>query len=89
MLWTFTDDRMLHATTSIPWPESVLAEADVAFSTAQPRGVTPPTTDIQRSVRDRDGDLVPPGTRREEAGPSGPASHECLLVAGRMVRPRD
>jgi hypothetical protein len=71
LLWTYVGDEKLFAQAPIMWPTTVLAgdssiDADVSFSTAQPRGAAPATmTELFGRVYDRTGTELPEGSHVE------------------------
>jgi hypothetical protein len=65
LLWTYAGEQKLYATTAVAWPDDGTARVDVDFSTRQPLGAAPTTTEFGGEVYDRDGRRVPPGSRVE------------------------
>jgi hypothetical protein len=62
VLWTNDDATTYYATAPVPWPDAPTATADITFSTANPRGAAPQTSEFEGAVLDRDGRRVPAGT---------------------------
>ena len=65
LLWTYAGEQKLYATTAVAWPEDGTARTEVDFSTRQPLGAAPTTTEFGGEVYDDDGRRVPPGSRVE------------------------
>ena len=65
LLWTYAGEQKLYATTTVAWPDDGTARVDVDFSTRQPLGAAPTTTELGGEVYDQDGQRVPPGSRVE------------------------
>ncbi len=65
LLWTFADERIIFATTAIPWPATGAADADVEFTVAEPLGAAPFTTGFSGEVYSADGERVAIGSRIE------------------------
>jgi hypothetical protein len=63
LLWTFADERILFATTAVPWPDSGTATADVEFATDEPLGAAPFTTGFSGEAYGADGERVAIGSR--------------------------
>lgn len=61
LFWTHVD-RKLFATKPIPWPATTTTDATVEFSTANPLGAAPRTSDYAGQAYRRNGSRLGPGT---------------------------
>ena len=62
LFWTFAGERRLFATRAVRWPRSATRSARIAFSTADPLGTAPRTTEFSGEVYRAPGERVAPGT---------------------------
>lgn len=65
-LWTYVGETKLYSTSAVRWPvRRNVANFDARFATAVPNGGVPAVTELSGEVFDRNGRLMPPGTRVE------------------------
>ena len=66
-LWTYVGGTKLFTTTSVSWPATSRRHMtfNAAFSSTSPAGAVPPTVELNGQVFDRQGRLMPGGTRVE------------------------
>jgi hypothetical protein len=65
-LWTYVGEKKLYSTSAVTWPRRRnVANFDAQFATAVPNGGVPAVTELSGEVFDRNGRLLPPGTRVE------------------------
>jgi hypothetical protein len=66
VLWTYVRGQRLFATAAAPWPaDAATLTFDAVFSTAAPRGVMLPATELAGEVYDADHHKLGPGRRVE------------------------
>ena len=67
MLWIFANDKILHSTNTLPWPEdeNLQVTFDATYEAADPDGATPDVAGFQGGAFAADGTPLSAGTRVE------------------------
>jgi hypothetical protein len=64
VLWIYANDKILHSTNTMPWPddENARASFDATYEAAQPNGAIPDVAQFQGGAFAADGKALPAGT---------------------------